>query len=180
MRRAHAADAGAIAALHIASWRSAYRGIFTDAYLDDEIESERLALWRGRFAPNARADLRVGLMERDGALDGFWCVFLDGDPAHGALLDNLHVRPALKGRGLGRVLIADAAAAVAVERPGSALYLWCYEANTPTRAFYDALGGEIVERVIKSDLGGVSAPTLRYLWRDAAVLSTGAKASGDF
>jgi len=36
-------DAEVVAALHAASWRDAYRGILTDAYLDGDILGERNA-----------------------------------------------------------------------------------------------------------------------------------------
>jgi ribosomal protein S18 acetylase RimI-like enzyme len=48
LRRAEAADIPRIAALHVASWRAAYRGILSDRFLDGPVEAERLAMWQGR------------------------------------------------------------------------------------------------------------------------------------
>ena len=48
-------DANAIAAVHAESWRTAYRGILSDAYLDGPIDAERRRLWRARCCGQAPA-----------------------------------------------------------------------------------------------------------------------------
>ena len=49
IRPASVADADAIAALHAASWRSAYRGIFKDDTLGPSLDGERREHWRGKL-----------------------------------------------------------------------------------------------------------------------------------
>jgi len=49
LRPVIASDAEVIAGLHTESWRDAYRGILTDAYLDGDILPERQAHWRARL-----------------------------------------------------------------------------------------------------------------------------------
>src|SRR4029078_3209740 len=44
-----AADAAAAAALHTASWRSAYRGMLRHEYLDGDISAERRHVWATRL-----------------------------------------------------------------------------------------------------------------------------------
>jgi hypothetical protein len=51
-RTATAEDSAAVAALHTASWRSAYRGMLPDRYLDVAIDDERAQLWQARLAPS--------------------------------------------------------------------------------------------------------------------------------
>jgi hypothetical protein len=46
IRIAEPRDTNAIAELHAASWRSAYRGMFADAYLDGDVVQERRQCWR--------------------------------------------------------------------------------------------------------------------------------------
>jgi len=41
-RRIVASDAMTIARIHATSWRSAYRGILPNEYLDDDIDADRL------------------------------------------------------------------------------------------------------------------------------------------
>lgn len=63
------------------------------------------------------------------------------DPGPGAILiDNLHVRPDLKGKGIGRALLADAM----LRAQGAGLtsaYLSVLDGNHRARHFYERLGG---------------------------------------
>jgi ribosomal protein S18 acetylase RimI-like enzyme len=81
-------------------------------------------------------------------------------------LDNLHIRPDARGRGLGRQLMAEAAAWVLEQRPDSSMHLWVFEQNRQAVGFYESLGGERVERVVKAAVDGNYVVSLRYLWRD--------------
>ena len=56
IRPATVADADAIAALHAASWRSAYRGILKDDTLGPALDGERRTHWRRKLAAMAPAD----------------------------------------------------------------------------------------------------------------------------
>jgi len=102
--------------------------------------------------------------------------FLDGDPAWGALLDNLHVVYGLKRSGVGTRLMSLTAQAVLADRPGSGLYLWVLEQNTSARAFYEARGGTCVEsRDVQPPSGDPTRLNgrpngLRYAWPDPARL----------
>ena len=58
---------------------------------------------------------------------------------HGIYLEDLYVRPAHRGLGLGRGLLA-ALAAVCVERGYGRLEWWVLDWNAPSIAFYRALG----------------------------------------
>ena len=175
-RRAGPADAPAIAALHAASWRTAYRRTLTDAYLDGPIYEERARLWEARLGPQPGGErCYVGLAETGGApalagLAGFACILLNEEPAWGASLDNLHVRLELQGQGIGRQLFARAVQWVMAVETGGPLHLWMYEANIGARPFYDALGGEIAQRGLKHAADGSQVPSLRYVWRDLEVL----------
>jgi GNAT superfamily N-acetyltransferase len=106
LRRARAADEPAIARLHADSWRAAYRGILGDDFLDNTVVANRRELWRTRFSEIDREDQLILVGEEHGEIQAFACAFLDADPEWGTLLDNLHVLPGLKGRGLGRQLIS--------------------------------------------------------------------------
>jgi GNAT superfamily N-acetyltransferase len=165
-RSAVASDSRRIAALHVASWRSSYRGSLPDAYLDREAAGERLRLWDLRLASPDRERRGVIMAEKDGDLAGFVCVLLDEEPGWGACLDNLHVRPDLKGLGLGRRLFHRAAAWVQAKEPAWPMHLWVFETNAAARHFYESAGGKVVERAVKPLPGGVSVASLRYFWKD--------------
>ena len=158
------ADADAIAALHIESWRSAYRGLLPDDFLDGQVVQDRVELWRRRMpAPEPHRRLVLKAMSPH-ALVGFACVLLDAEPAWGALLDNLHVKPALKGQGIGRRLFQEAREWVNTTAPGQRFHLTVIEGNLDARRFYDRLGGAVVERKVIEVIPGTALAVLRYSW----------------
>ena len=63
LREAGAADWEGVADLQIASWRSAYRGILSDDYLDGPVVAERRAVWRERLAGGPKPDQVVVIGE---------------------------------------------------------------------------------------------------------------------
>jgi GNAT superfamily N-acetyltransferase len=171
-RRATGGDAEAIASLHTESWRDVYQGILPDSYLDSQITDERVNLWKSRFSSLASDRLLVVLTESPGELVGFACVLLDEDPQWGACLDNLHVLPRWRSRGVGRLLFGRVAQWVMSTEPGWPIHLWVFEANLGARRFYSALGGEVVGHQKKEVLKGIEISSVLYLWRDLEELLT--------
>ena len=169
-RDATAADADAIAGLHAASWRATYRGIVTDEFLEKAALENLLALWRNRFSPEHAREQWVRVAIERQALAGFACVSTAAEPDWGFFLDSLHVRPDAKGRGIGRRLIAEAAAFALLQSPDATMHLWVFERNTAARRFYDQLGGAVAEHKTGRTPDGGEAAVVRYVWRDLSVL----------
>ncbi|HEY1828857.1 MAG TPA: GNAT family N-acetyltransferase [Acidimicrobiales bacterium] len=166
LRSATADDARAIAALHADSWRRHYRGAYSDHFLDNEVEADRLGVWTERLAtPDPEASTIVAAA--DGTLIGFSHLRFDHHPAWGTLLDNLHVRADLKRGGVGTRLMAESARRVLARPSPGPICLWVLGQNTDGQAFYAARGGECVERVSRAPDSG---DKLRFVWRDPAVL----------
>jgi GNAT superfamily N-acetyltransferase len=162
---ATSADAAAIALLHAQSWRSAYRGLLTDEYLDDHVLRDRTSFWSKRFnAPRPERRLVLKALAAESTLLGFVCVLLDEEPAWGARLDNLHVNPQLRGTGIGYALFQAAREWTAQMMPDAPMHLWCLERNLVARRFYDRQGGRVVETATRPIAQGLSLPELRYLW----------------
>ena len=158
-------DAEAIAVLHAESWRSAYRGLLPDEFLDGPVFENRRALWVSRMrAPGADRRLVCKAVGDDGALLGFACVLLDAEPAWGALLDNLHVRPDLKGSGIGYALFRACREWVRSTIPGTNMHLTVLEGNERACRFYERQRGTIIARHQVEVLPGVHRPVLRYSW----------------
>lgn len=156
-------DAAAVADLHAASWRSAYRGILSDEYLNGPIAPERRAVWRERFE-HPRSGQYVAIAEDSTALGGFICLYRHHDPQWGTLLDNLHVLPEQQGKGIGRNLMGEAArwcAAESANQQDQPLYLWVIERNAPARGFYERLGGVVAGDTIWTAPDGTRVPELR-------------------
>ena len=148
-----APDATTIARIHATSWRSAYRGILPDEYLDDDIDADRLTYWRRRLSAPAERDVGV-LALQDGAPVGFGFAVRDDDEHWGSMLDNLHVLPEHKGHGLGRSLMRELVAQLAEAGTAAGLYLWVYEANAGACRFYERLGAVRLNAEVVDTAGG--------------------------
>jgi ribosomal protein S18 acetylase RimI-like enzyme len=170
LRRAGPGDWALVAAIHAASWRSAYRGIYPDSYLDDEVPQERRTFWREALAGMDPELDAVLIAEAAGEAVGFACIRREAEAA-GPLLDNLHVLPERKGEGVGRRLIAAAAAWLVGKEPEAALQLVVWTDNRAARAFYARLGGREVEEFEVSTPGGGTARQIRVRWERAAELA---------
>lgn len=164
VRPVRADDGPVLADLHVRSWRSAYRGILSDAFLDNDVVEERRTVWSARMVEWNPARSFAEIAEIDGMPGGFVCVMRDIGPEHGVLLDNLHVLPERRGGGIGRRLLVDAARWVADRCPGSPMYLTVYFANENARAFYGRMGGIASEPYDEREHDGRTHRVLRFIW----------------
>jgi GNAT superfamily N-acetyltransferase len=156
-------DAAAIAALHAESWRSAYRGLIPDDDLGNGLDDERRKFWEDRFA-SPDPDRRIAFAAMaDEILVGFACVLADAAPEYGPLLDNLHVKPGWRGRGLGAELLQKSREWSRAIAPGQPMHLWVLAGNAVARRFYRNQGGvEEGRRVEHRE--GMEIVSLRSMW----------------
>ncbi len=148
-----------IAPLHSASWRVVYRGIFGDAYLDHEVESDRLRHWQARVPELVDGVGEIFLATIAGVPAGFLCIEIGPQHERGAYVDNLHMLPHLRGYGVGKLLVA-AAGAWAVKHGEHQLYLRVYEDNKAARQFYTREGWREIAREVEVVPGGANATML--------------------
>jgi GNAT superfamily N-acetyltransferase len=181
-RAARPEDAKAVAALHTDSWRRHYRGAYSDAFLDEEAPEFLGRQWTERLTepgPNAYTLLAESEDEGEGVLVGLAHTMLDEDPRWGALVDNLHVRYAVKRQGIGSRLLALTAQTVRRRSSTWGLHLWVLEQNSAAQAFYAAQGGKRVERAAVPPPGGDPARLngrpfgLRIAWPDSQPCTCG-------
>jgi GNAT superfamily N-acetyltransferase len=159
-------DVASIAAIHAASWRSAYRGILRDEFLDGDILANRVALWEQRLAPCPPEHFGF-IATVDDRPVGFTFAFGNCEPRWGTMIDNLHVLPNMKSKGLGRCLLTAVCKRALQVYPHAGLHLWVFEQNTAARRFYDRIGGQAVERVIVEVPGGGEGSEWLYVWPTA-------------
>ena len=74
--------------LHANSWRSAYRGILRDEFLDGALDENRRVLWGSRLSDETQQNQLILVDEEAGEIRAFACAFIDADPEWGTLLDN--------------------------------------------------------------------------------------------
>ena len=176
IRDASAGDAGPIARLHAESWRSAYRGIISSAFLSGPVDRERLEAWTSRLAAESSSE-KVLVAEAGQQLLGFVCAIGAEDGRWGTLVDNLHVRTASKGGGVGQALLRAIAEWSLRAHPEVGLHLWSFEQNAPANSFYEHVGGTIVERTMHESPGGGLSPCLHFHWpKPQSLLGSGSLA----
>jgi ribosomal protein S18 acetylase RimI-like enzyme len=139
LREAKATDARAIAQVHVAAWRAAYRGMMPDAYLAALSVEERVERWTNAIVHPGPAKVAVAVL--DGQVAGF-CSFgptRDTDDLDVAEIYSLNIFPPLWGRGAGRML-CEHAFREAAARGHEAVTLWVLKENDRARRFYEGLG----------------------------------------
>jgi ribosomal protein S18 acetylase RimI-like enzyme len=171
IRDATVKDVTAIAELHADSWRSTYRAILSDDYLENEVDRERLALWQARLSGACQKTMFVMVAEANSTLAGFVCVFPDEDSVFGSFLDNLHVAPTMTGQGIGRKLLSEAARHLDANGSRSGLYLWVVEQNEKARRFYRRAGARVVGSRVSTMPDNRQVLTLRCYWDSLQTLT---------
>ena len=108
--------------------------------LSDEVRFDEAVLGDQLFGPRPYAEVLIG--EVDDEAVGFALFFhnfstFEGRP--GIYLEDLFVRPAARGKGLGKALLV-ALARLALERGCARLEWWVLDWNEPSIGFYKRLG----------------------------------------
>ena len=170
IRRALPADAPGIALVRVASWRTTYRGMIPDAYLDGMKVEDSTALWQ-RVLTAARNTTSVFVAEDESGVCGFAAGLMLAERKFDidAELTAIYLRPERQRAGLGRRLFG---AVLAAERTHGAtgLLTWVIAGNRGARTFYEGLGGEILtEQPFQWD--GMNLVEAGYGWRDLDALA---------
>jgi GNAT superfamily N-acetyltransferase len=165
VRVAAPADAPAIARVRIDAWRSTYRGMIPDAYLDGMSVDESEAHWR-RILQAAPGRFSVFVAAEGDEVIGFAAGHMLEPPKLGcdAELSAIYLRADRRRTGIGRRLAGTVAAAQR-NHGATALLTWVIAGNRPARAFYGALGATlVVEQPFQWD--GIDLVEAGYAFRD--------------
>lgn len=172
LRVARPEDAPAIAAVHVRAWQTAYRGIVPDSYLDtlnvaasEERWQEHLAhpseaetTFVAEFAGHARKTPGAIIGFASGGPERYGVAGYDGE------LYAIYLLAEHRGKGIGRRLVATIARWLS-ERGTKSLVIWVLKENVTGRAFYEALGGQLVgEQTIT--IGSSNLQDVAYGWPD--------------
>jgi GNAT superfamily N-acetyltransferase len=165
IRPAVTADAEAIAAVHVASWQGAYRGVFPDQVLDGPaFAANRLRLWERLLGEPGPRDVNLVAEDADGRILGLLhgCPARDEDstPDTGEVIA-IYALPSSWGTGVGRGLMT--AGEEALRAAGfAAATLWVLASNERARRFYE-LAGWACDGTEKDDvMAGATIREVRY------------------
>ncbi|QHT56275.1 GNAT family N-acetyltransferase [Cellulomonas sp. H30R-01] len=162
VRAAGAADAAAIAAVHVRSWQEAYAGIVPADYLASLDVDARARDWQGYLAHGAEDRVRTWVAEAGGQIIGFISVgpARDEDANRGDReIYSIYLDPGTWGHGVARDLMRTVLSEVGDRTRVS---LWVLAANERARHFYRRHGFQAdgVERY--DDVGGAELLEVRY------------------
>jgi ribosomal protein S18 acetylase RimI-like enzyme len=164
IRPATRADADVIAALHLASYRAAYKGLIPAEILSSLRAEDRQQRWH----LSLNDPQRQALIAQDGdgapAVIGFAEVGPsrdhDAEAGTGELMA-LHVVQSRWRQGAGRVL-HDAALTALAARGFQEVTLWVLTGNGRGRAFYEAMGWSYDGTAREYLARGIQVPEVRY------------------
>ena len=165
VRPARVDDARAIARVHVASWRTTYKGIFPDTLLDGLSVDKREQSWRETLAASEPSSVTLVACDVDGNIVGFISggVERTGRLGYEGEVYAIYLLQLAQRRGLGTLLVQHFVRELRAQGFGS-MAVWVLAAN-PFRKFYEALGGEVVaEKQIER--GGQSFTETAYGWPD--------------
>ena len=156
-------DARAVAEVHVASWRWAYREDLPEDTLARRSVEDRERMWTEWFASNeSAADLLVA--EDDGSVVGFsgFGASRDDDAPEGTgEVRTIYLLEEAAGRGIGRELFAHANDRLRELGYGRAT-LWVLETNARTRRFYERAGWSWDGTTSAHQFDCANLPIVRY------------------
>jgi ribosomal protein S18 acetylase RimI-like enzyme len=159
MRRAQPGDALDVAAVHIASWQVAYRGLVSSEFLDALDVDERASRYDfGERGPE------TWIATQDNVVVGLLTLgrCRDGDHADAGEVWGLYVAPTIWRSGIGTRLLAKGEELLA-QRDHTEATLWVLEGNAQARHFYERAGWRFDGTRQTVPIGGRDLSEVRYV-----------------
>lgn len=176
MRNATIEDAAAIAAVHLASWKTTYPGIIPQEYIDGLTLENWIARWQGMLDEKSLSEKRMSVLvaEDDNGVFGFAAGGAVIHPVEGydGELGAIYLLASHQGKGTGAALMRRVARDLRQRGLGN-MAVWVLRGN-PACAFYQRLGGvQVAEQTI--EIGGKPLPEIAYGWPEIGVLCRAAQ-----
>ncbi|MBO2456106.1 GNAT family N-acetyltransferase [Actinomadura violacea] len=152
IRTATETDAPAIAHLHLASYRAAYRGLLPDDFLSGLDPAQREHRWLESLRDPSRATF---VAESGTALTGFAEIAFSGE------LKALHIAETHWRQGTGTALHSRAVHTLKAAGLKSAV-LWVLQGNQRACAFYETAGWTFTGETRHRTIRGTAVDELRY------------------
>ncbi|MFB0920937.1 MAG: GNAT family N-acetyltransferase [Oscillospiraceae bacterium] len=150
-------DIDEISRIYALSWKTAYRGLIPDDYLDSISET--------RWSPLLRTESnRLLLALEDGKPVGAstYCEAREEKMKGWGEIISLYLLPSHYRKGIGSKLFSAAIAAL-TDEGYSEIYLWVLEGNQAARAFYERNGFICSGDINADNIGGAAVNELRYI-----------------
>ena len=155
VRKAEKEDVRQIAEILVEDWKTAYRGIMDDAFLDAMTVENRYEIELRRF------EKLIVAADGDTVLGYAWPEEADEAPADCEVIA-LYVRYAQRKNGIGKLLMEYAFSRFR-EAGKKCMIVWCLKENHESRKFYEKLGGKEF-RTGSHNWGGRDYEMISYLY----------------
>ncbi|MCZ2259539.1 GNAT family N-acetyltransferase [Sporosarcina sp. G11-34] len=162
IRRADIEDALGIAKVHVDSWRTTYKGIVPETFLESLSYDEKEQMWKKgttvnyvHIAENENGQVigfSAGGKERTGKYEMY-----TGE------LYAIYLLEGYQGKGIGRLLVQPVVDDLKYKKLDSML-IWALEDN-PACRFYEALGGKKIDTE-EIEIAGKKLKEIAYGWDD--------------
>ncbi|MBD2460209.1 GNAT family N-acetyltransferase [Oscillatoria sp. FACHB-1407] len=162
-------DIAAIARVHVDAWRTTYRGIVPDRYLEEMSYKKSEARWQQWFTITANFHHIVVALNASDEVIGFANGGAERTkhPTFGGELYAIYILQAYQRQGYGRGLVG--AIATQLEQSGfSSMLVWAL-INNPACRFYEQLGGQPIKQQ-SINIGGKDLVEVAYGWADIKLL----------
>ncbi len=166
IRAASRSDLDAIARLHTASWRDAYKNFLPPSYLKERVAQDLADLWEScRIKPDDLILVAQDVRNKN-RLVGFISVWCRPDP----YIDNLHCDPTETGKGIGKALMKAAFEQILLRKKQTAS-LTVITQNSNARNFYLHLGGRPAKSR-REEIFGHPVDVELIHWDDTSIFKT--------
>ena len=164
IRPADPDDAAAIARVHVLSWRSTYKGLLPDEFLESLTEAGYTDRWRRFIADRSSRVYVVQEGDDRASVVGFASGGREraGETGYTGELYAIYLLEASQRRGYGRELVRAVAGGLSELRLED-MIVWVLRDNRPARDFYERLGGVYV-RTQPITIGSVTLEEVSYGW----------------
>lgn len=153
-------DAEAIARTHVATWRTAYRGLLPDEMLDALKVEDRVPRWSAALG---NPDNFILVAEAGGMVVGFLAARCSSDDVSGQTgeLDAIYILESFAGRGIGTAMMERSDQWMR-DQGFTRAVLWVLPTNLKTRRFYESHDwhDDGAEKTLHTQ--GGSVPARRY------------------
>ena len=155
-------DAAAIARVHVATWRTTYRGLLPDDFLASLGEEQYAERWKRVIREGSS---RVFVVDELEGIVGFASGGREraGEGGYAGELYAIYVLDGAQRRGHGRELVRAVSGALR-EMKLPDMIVWVLRDNTAARQFYERLGGVYV-RSQPITIGAATLEEVSYGWR---------------
>ncbi len=175
IRKAKLGDEVEIAHVHVNSWKSTYKGLIPDSFLNSLSVESRTSMWAESIKQMQSTNGQMFVLvceDTFGKIIGFIAVGADREEQRNfdGELYALYLNKELKGKGWGKRLISESTKLL-MESGYKSMRVWVLE-NNPACGFYEKLGGKLLSSTKTLKFEEKTCTAISYGWNDLGIFSS--------